>query len=73
MKTMEARKTKHISRRFRRFVRANEAAGALEYALVVGLVATAIAAALVTFGGEITDLIDTISDEVTEAKDAADD
>ena len=29
MKTMEAKKTKHISRRFRRFIRANEAVSAL--------------------------------------------
>ena len=73
MKTMQAKKTKHISRRFRRFARANEAAGALEYALVVGLVSTAIAAGLVTFGGTITDLLTTIGAEVTEAENAAKD
>ena len=73
MKTMEAKKTKHISRRFRRFTLANEAAGALEYALVVGLVATAIAAALVTFGDQIEDLLTTMGDEVVEAGTELDD
>ena len=67
------RTTKHISRRLRRFARANEAASALEYTLVVGVVATVIAAALITFGENITDAIATIGDEVTEAEEAADD
>ena len=49
MKTM---KTKHQSRRFRRFLRANEAVSALEYAILVGVVAVAIGAALVTFSGK---------------------
>ena len=54
MKTMEAKKTKHISRRFRRFVRANEAVSALEYAILVGVIAVAIAAALATFSTSIS-------------------
>ena len=53
MKTMETKKVNHVSRRFRRFRRANEAASALEYALVVAVVATGIAAALLTFGQAI--------------------
>ena len=65
--------TMHVSRLFRRFLRANEAASALEYALVIGVVATAIAAALITFQGEITAAITTIGAEVTEATAAADD
>ena len=67
------RNKKHISRRLRRFARANEAVSALEYALVIGVVATVIAAALVTFGGNITTLLTTIGAEVTEAQNAADD
>ena len=67
MKTMEAKKTKHLSRRFRRFLRANEAVSALEYAILVGVIATVIAAAMVTFGGEITAALTKIGDEVTEA------
>ena len=46
-------KTKHHSRRFRRFLRANEAVSALEYAILVGVVAVAIAAALATFSDRV--------------------
>ena len=58
-------KTKHVSRRFRRFVRANEAVSALEYAILVGVIAVAIAAALVTFSGSITAALNTIGTELT--------
>ena len=44
---------KHKSRRFRRFLRANEAVSALEYAILVGVIAVAVGAALVAFGAEI--------------------
>ena len=57
--------TMHISRRFRRFLRANEAVSALEYALLVGVVAVAIGAALVTFSGDVQTAITGIGDEVT--------
>ena len=57
-------KTKHISRRFRRFVRANEAVSALEYAILVGVIAVAIGAALVTFSENITAALATIGTEV---------
>ena len=73
METIEMTKTKYISRRFRSFLRANKAVSALEYALLVGLIATAIAAALITFGGTITTTLTTIGAEVTEAAGAADD
>ena len=61
------RKTKkrlHISRRLRRFVRANEAVSALEYAILVGVIAVAIATALGTFSDEITAAMETIGDDV---------
>ena len=64
MKTMEAKKTKHVSRRFRRFVRANEAVSALEYAILVGVIAVAIAAALTTFGANITTGIAAIGTQI---------
>ena len=67
MKTMEAKQTKHLSRRFRRFLRANEAVSALEYAILVGVIATVIAAAMVTFGGKIDAALTAIGAEVTEA------
>ena len=44
---------KHKSRRFRRFLRANEAVSALEYAILVGVIALAVGAALVAFSAEI--------------------
>ena len=44
---------KHKSRQFRRFLMANEAVSALEYAILVGVIAIAVGAALVTFGAEI--------------------
>lgn len=47
-------KTRHISRRFRRFAKANEAVSALEYAILVGVITVAVGAALVTFSGTIT-------------------
>ena len=46
-------KTKHISRRFRRFAWANEAVSALEYAILVGVIAVGVAAALATFESQI--------------------
>ena len=47
----------HVSRRLRRFAKANEAVSALEYAILVGVIAVAIAAALATFGTSITTAI----------------
>ena len=55
MKTMVAKPTKHRSRRFRRFIRANEAVSALEYAVLVGVVVVGIGAALGTFTNQIKD------------------
>ena len=45
------------SRRFRRFLAGTEAVSALEYAILVGVIAAAIGAVLVTFGGNITTAI----------------
>ena len=64
---------KHKSRRFRRFLKANKAVSALEYALVVGVVATVVAAALVLMGTEIKTGIAKMQAEVKEAVAAADD
>ena len=50
-------KTKHISRRFRRFAKANEAVSALEYAILVGVIAVGMAAALATFETEISEAL----------------
>lgn len=44
---------KHVSRRLRRFARANEAVSALEYAILVAVIAVGIGAALVAFQDQI--------------------
>lgn len=46
-------KIQHVSRRLRRFSRANEAVSALEYAILVGIITVAVGVALVTFSGNI--------------------
>ena len=62
---MSNRVSKHKSRRFRRFAKANEAVSALEYAILVGVVAVAIGAALVAFGGKVTGVLGTIGTSVS--------
>ena len=61
-------KTKHRSRRLRRFARANEAVSALEYAILVGVIALAVGAAIVAFGGNITTSLNKIGGEVAKIK-----
>ena len=56
-----------------RYVRSTRAVSALEYALLVGVIATVIAAALVTFGTTIETTLTTIGAEITEATTAASD
>ncbi len=56
---------KHKSRRFRRFLRANEAVSALEYAILVGTIAVGIGAALLLFEGQIDNAIAAVGDRVT--------
>ena len=63
---------KHKSRRFRRFLKANEAVSALEYAILVGVIAVAVAAALFTFGQEIRDGILVIGGQIDGGVNAAD-
>ena len=58
-------KTKLRPRRFGRFLRAREAVSALEYAILVGVVAVAIGLAIVTFSGDLTTAIEGIGDNVT--------
>ena len=58
-------KTKHVSRRFRRFVRAREAVSALEYAILVGVIAVGIAVTLTTFSGSLKTAITKIGTSMT--------
>jgi Flp pilus assembly pilin Flp len=56
-----------------KYVRSTRAVAALEYALLVGVIATVIAAALVTFGTSIETAINKVAAEVKEAQDSVDD
>ena len=57
-------KTKHVSRRFCRFVRANEAVSALEYAILVGVIAVGVGAAIALFQDQIVAAIGTLGTPV---------
>ena len=59
---------KHRSRRLRRFLRANEAVSALEYAMLVGLMAVVISAALVPFADNIEAVLTQIGSKVGAVK-----
>ena len=64
-------KTRHISRRLRRFAKANEAVSALEYAILVGVITVAVGGALTIFSQNIIDAIASIGTTVgTESGDA---
>ena len=54
----------HKSRRFRRFLRTNEAVSALEYAILVGVVSVALLTAFTVFNEKITKAIDTIGGNI---------
>ena len=56
-----------MNTRAARFLRSASAVSALEYALLVGVIATVVVAALVVFGGQLTDAVNAIRPEVTEA------
>ncbi len=62
-------KTKHQSRRFRRFLRANEAVSALEYALLVGVVAVGVGGAIVAFQDEVVNALEGIETDLGMATD----
>lgn len=64
MKTTELTKTKHRSRRLRRFGRATEAVSALEYAILIGVVSIVLVAAVGSFGGKIEDALEKVGDNV---------
>ena len=62
---MQPKKTEHVSQRLRRFARAREAVSALEYAILVGIIAVAVGGALVLFGGNIKTAIGNIGPKVS--------
>ena len=53
---------RYLSRRLRRFVRAREAVSTLEYAMLVGLMAVAVGAAILTFSNDVQTAITNIGD-----------
>ena len=57
---------KHKSRRFRRFLRANEAVSALEYAILVGVIAVGMGAAILAFEGQLDGVINAIGGDVAQ-------
>ena len=63
-------KTKHVSRRLRRFLKANEAVSALEYAILVGVVTIAVGGAVLAFSGNIEDAIKDIGAGVEKTGDS---
>ena len=68
---MKKRTFTHKSRRFRRFLRANEAVSALEYALIVGIVAVGIGTAIFALRDEIVAQIGVMETKVQSAGDLA--
>ena len=52
------------TKKFVRYLRNTRGVSALEYAILVGIIAVAIAAALTTFSGEITDAMNTIGEDI---------
>ena len=53
-----------VARRFRRFIETTRGVSAIEYALLVGLVAVAVGAAIVTFSDDLQTAILAIGDDV---------
>ena len=58
-------RAKQTLRRIRRFLKADEAVSTLEYAMMVGLIATAVGGAIVTFSDDVQTAITNIGDEVS--------
>ena len=56
---------KHKSRRFRRFLKANEAVSALEYAILIGVIAVGMGAAILAFEAQIDNVIAAIGTDVS--------
>ena len=59
-------KLHYLARRFRRFLRVRDAVSALEYAILVGVIAVGIGGALVLFKTDIAAAITAIGDVVSD-------
>ena len=65
------RKVGTAGRLWWRYVRDSRAVSALEYAILVGVIAVAIAGAMFTFGGNMKTAIENIGTEIAGTKGAA--
>ena len=65
---MSKQVTKHKSRRLRRFLKANEAVSALEYAILVGVIAIGVGGAAILFGGQIEKTVNKMSTQVQNVR-----
>ena len=59
-------KPSNLSRQFRRFLRARKAVSALEYAILVGVIAVGIGGALLLFEDQVSEAITDIGDVVED-------
>ena len=64
MKTTGLTKKERRPGRLGRFARAGEAVSALEYAILVGIIAVAMAAAILAFSGNLSTAISNIGTEI---------
>ena len=55
------------TKKFVRYLRNNKAVSALEYAILIGIIAVAISAALVTFSTSVTDAVKAVGIKVKGA------
>ena len=53
-----------VAKKFTRYLRNTRAVSALEYAMLVGIIAVAISAALLTFSGNLTPVLTSIGSKV---------
>ena len=61
------------TKKFAHYLRNTRAVSALEYAILIGIVATALTTALVAFSNTITGALTSLGKEVTEATGEVDD
>ena len=57
-------KTRHWWQRYRRFIRNNRAVSALEYAILVGVIAVGIGTALTAFSTQITTALENVTKQI---------
>ena len=63
--------TKQISRRLRRFLKADEAVSALEYAVLVGVVVVGVGGAVLAFSDNVEEAIKDVGTAVKATGDSA--